>query len=95
MYVNACDKWISQNIFETASQEEIDRSEMLIAYSQQIAELDKAELGALRQAFEKGTLTVEVLQAELGKLTRQALDKTMEAKFEQLYLRMEAKHNNR
>lgn len=94
MYVNACDKWISQNIFEATSQEEIDRSEMLIAYSQQIAELDKAELEALRQAFKKGTLTVEVLQAELGKLTRQALDKTMEAKFEQLFLKMSCKYNN-
>jgi len=95
MYVNACDKWISQNIFETTSQEEIDKSEMLITYSQQIAELDKDKLQALRQAFRKGTLAVEVLQVELGKMTRQALDKTIEAKFEQLYLKMEAKHNNR
>lgn len=94
MYVNACGKWISQNIFETASQEEIDRSEMLIAYSQQIAELNEDKLEALRQAFRKGTLTVEVLQVELGKLTRQALDKTMEAKFEQLYLKMNNKYNN-
>lgn len=94
MYVTACDKWISQNIFETTSQEEVDRSEMLIAYSQQLAELDKCKLEALKQAFRKGTLTVEALQAELGKLTRQALDKTMEAKFEQLFLRMNHKYNS-
>ena len=94
MYVNACDKWISQNIFETASQEEIDKSEMLITFSRQVAEVNKDKLEALRQAFKKGTMTVEALQVELGKLTKQALDKAMEAKFEQLYLRMEAKHNN-
>ena len=94
MYVNACDRWISRNIFETASQEEIDKAEMLIAYSQQIAEINKDKLEALRQAFKKGTLTVEALQAELGKFTRRALDKTMEAKFEQLFLRMNRKYNN-
>jgi len=94
MYVNACDRWISRNIFETASQEEIERAEMLIAYSQQIAEIDKDKLEVLRQTVTRGTLTVEALQVELGKLTRQALDKTMENKFEQLFLRMNAKYNN-
>lgn len=93
MYVNTCDKWISRNIFETASQEETDKSEMLIAYSQQIAELDGVRLEALRQAFKKGTLTVEGLQVELGKLTRQALDRTMEAKFEKLFLKMNHNYN--
>ena len=93
MYLNACDRWISRNIFETASQEEIERAEMLIAYSQQIAEIDRDRLKALRQTFKKGTLTVEALQVELGKLTRQALDKDMENKFEQLFLRMNAKYN--
>ena len=93
MYVNACDKWISRNIFETASQEEIDKAEMLIAFSQQIAQIDRDRLETLRHSFKKGTLTVEALQVELGKLTRQALDKTMENKFEQLFLRMNAKYN--
>lgn len=92
MYVDACDRWISRNIFETASQEEIDKSEMLIAYSQQIAELDNDHVEALRLAFRKGTLTFEALQAELGKLTRQALDNAMEANFEQLFLKMSAKY---
>jgi hypothetical protein len=94
MYVNACGRWISRNIFETASQEEIERAEMLIAYSEQIAELDKDKTEALKNAIRNGTLTVEALQAELGKLTREALDRTMEAKFEQLFLRMNAKYNN-
>lgn len=94
MYVNACDRWISRNIFETASREEIERAKMLIEHSQQIAEIDKDKLEALRQAFKKGTLTVEALQAELGKFTRRALDKTMEAKFEQLFLRMKRKYSN-
>ena len=93
MYVNACDNWISRNIFDTASQEEIDKAETLIAYSRQIAELDRDKLEALRQTLKKGTLTVEALQAELGKLTREALDRTMEAKFEQLFLRMNHKYN--
>ena len=95
MYVNACDNWISHNIFETASQGKIERAEMLIAYSQQIAELDRHKLEALKQTFKKGTLTVKELQAELGKLTRQALDCQMERKFEQLFLKMNAKYNDR
>ena len=94
MYVEACDKWISQNIFETVSREKIDKGEMLIAYSQQIADIDQDKLRPLKQAFVSGKLSTKTLQIELGKLTRQALDKTMEAKFEQLYLKMEAKHNN-
>lgn len=94
MYVNACDRWISRNIFETASQEEIDKAETLIIYSQQIAELSEDKVEALRQAFRKGTLTFEGLQVELGKLTRQALDSKMEQKLEQLFLKMNAKYNN-
>jgi hypothetical protein len=39
MYVSACDKWISANIFEAVDQEGSGKIEMLITYSQQIAEL--------------------------------------------------------
>ena len=94
MYVKSCDKWISQNIFETVSHEEIDKGEMLIAYSQQIVDIDRDRLEALRQAFRSDKLSITALQIELGRLTRQALDRTIEAKFEQLYLKMKAKHNS-
>lgn len=94
MYAKACDKWISENIFETVSQEESDKSEMLIAYSEQIVDIDKRKIEALRQTFQKGRLTLEALQNELGKLTRQTLDSKMEQKFEQLFLKMNAKYNH-
>jgi integrase len=94
MYVHACDRWISQHIFETVSQEQIDNGELLITYSQQIAELDTHELDMLRLAFKSGKVDMHELQRELGRLTRHALDQAMEAKFEQLFLKMNQKYNN-
>jgi len=66
MYVNACDKWINANIFET--------------FNNQTSENAKIELSEL--------------EAKLMEFVDRAVENRMMQRFEQLYLKMEAKHSH-
>ncbi len=93
MYVKACDEWIDENIFEMRSKEEIDKAELIIRVTKSSGvELDEQKIEALREMFNCGKLTFERFEAEIGKLTLQAFDRQVEARFDQLMSRWQARN---
>ena len=93
MYVAVCDKWINENIFATYRKEDMNKAEMLIRFAKQLG-VNTIDIAQILETFKDSKTDMNQFEARLAELTMTTLDNRMMRKFEQLYLKMEAKHNN-
>jgi len=93
MHSAVCDKWINENIFGTHMKEDINKAEMLIRFAKQLG-ANGIDMAQILEAFKESKIDINQFEARLAKRAIRALDNRMMRKFEQLYLKMESKHNN-
>ncbi len=87
------DKWINENIFEAGTEKQINQAEAVARFAKSIGVEENATSEVLKK-FKLGKLTMTQYEQRIAEATEKTLDKKMETKFEQLYLKMQAKHNN-
>lgn len=93
MYVSACDKWVSEQIFEMISKEELDKAELLARFARQLG-ANETNITQVTKAFKNGKIDMQQFETKLTELTNNALNTKMEQHFEQMFLKMQNKHNN-
>ncbi len=59
-----------------------------------LEDLDTSQLGQIKRELTSGTLSIELFNERLTRLARETMNRQIEAKFEQLFLKMQEKHNN-
>ena len=73
---------------------DISKAEMLIRFSKQLG-ANNIDTVQILEAFKNSRIDMNQFEARLAELTTRTLDNQMMQKFEQLYLKMEAKYNDR
>ena len=93
MYVEACDEWINTNIFDMRSKEEIDKGSIILEMAQSLGVSEEKAMALYRQ-LEAMKLDFKTYNEKMTELVKQAHDSQMERKFEEMFLKMQQKHNN-
>ena len=93
MYTTACDKWISENIFEMISQQERDKGSIILEMAKNLG-VDPEVAATLFKAFESMKITFKQFNEKMTELIKETQDKAMTSKFEQMFLKMQEKHGN-
>ena len=91
-YVECCDKWISENIFDIISKEEIGKAELLGKFAMQLG-ANNEETMKVTKAFQQSEINIQEFETKLTELTNSALNTKMEQRFEEMFLKMQNKHN--
>lgn len=86
MYTEACDEWINAHIFETRTNQETSKAEMLVKSALQLGTAE-SETARLFESFKKADIGLTQLETRLIGLANRALDNRMLGRFEQLYLK--------
>jgi len=87
------DEWINKNIFEAGTEKQVDQAEAVARFAKSIG-VEENVISEFLKEFKIGKLTMTQYEQRIAEVTERTLDQKMETKFEQLYLKMEAKHNN-
>lgn len=95
MYVQACDSWINEHIFEQRSESEKQQAQaVIIGLKASGVNIDSEKIQAIQKLFDAGKLTFEQFTEKLQATARDAFKQQLTNEFETLYLKMQEKHNN-
>jgi integrase len=69
-----------------------EKVETLIKFARAITEISDSEIQALRNALKDGNLTIEQFETKIQQLVKEAMNKQIETRFEQLFIKYANKH---
>lgn len=88
-----CDTWINENIFGIPSSQEVSQADAIARVAVGIG-VDADIIAKLKDAFNTGKLEMQQFERKIIDATNTTLDQRMQTRFEEMYLKMEAKHND-
>jgi hypothetical protein len=74
------------------NESESETVEALVKFAKAIAQIDDNELEALKNALRNGNLSIKEFEAKIQQLVKEAMNRQIEVKFEQLFLKFANKH---